>query len=462
MSARFESHEVRRALGLSQGESARQYSSVAIDSREVERGGLFVALPGERVDGADFIAQAARRGAAGAIVPADRAFDVEDLELFAVPDTLRALGDLARFARRRSSARVVGVTGSSGKTTVKEMIALALAEDGDTWATPGNLNSLTGLPLTVLRAKPAASYWVLEMGSNAPGEISRLAAIAEPDDAVVTTVGAAHLEGFGDLEGVLREKLALVRGAQQAGEVVVGDVPPMLPTGARRIRDDVIVAGLGEVADFRPERFETGAESARFDHAGVTYALQVGGEHHLRDAVIAAALAHALGVPGEAVARGLSRYRPVGMRGAILRAGELTIVADCYNANPESFEAAIRFCETSFPGRPRSAVVGSMLELGSESPRAHRSVAARLLQAGFRRLFPLGEFRAAFRDAAAERDSVGKATAHVSDADSVEAVVDELLTGASTGEVVLVKASRGERLERVVEALIARANGEAA
>lgn len=461
MSARFESHEVRRALGLSRGDSTRHYSSVAIDSREVERGGLFVALPGERVDGADFVAQAARRGAAGAIVPAGRSFDLEDIELFAVADTLRALGDLARFARRRSGARVIGVTGSSGKTTVKEMLSLALAEHGDTWATPGNFNSLTGLPLTILRATPGTDYWVLEMGSNAPGEISRLAAIAEPDDAVVTTVGQAHLEGFGDLDGVLREKLALVRGAQPGGRVVVGDVPPLLPAAARRIRDDVIVAGLENSSDFRPERFETGAESARFDHAGVTYALQVGGEHHLRDAVIAAALAAAVGVPGEAAARGLSRYRPVGMRGAVVHAGNLTIVADCYNANPESFEAAIRFCETSFPGRPRSAVVGSMLELGADAPAAHRATAKRLLEAGFQRVFPLGEFRAAFGDAVAET-STTEGAPYVSSADSVEAVVEELRSGASPGEVVLVKASRGERLERVVESLVARANGEAA
>ncbi len=460
MSTGFESHEVRRALGLPPAETSRRFTSVAIDSREVERGALFVALEGKRVHGADFLRQAARRGAVGAIVPADRAFDVEDVELFAVPDTLRALGDLARFARRRSSARVVGVTGSSGKTTVKEMIALALGEAGETWATPGNLNSLTGLPLSILRARPGADYWVLEMGSNAPGEIARLAAIAEPDDAVVTTVGAAHLEGFGNLEGVLREKLSLLRGAQPAGEVVVGDEPAMLPAAARRIRDDVIVAGLGSEADYRPDRYESGAESARFDRGDVTFALQVGGEHHVRDAVIAAALAEALGVPTEHAARGLSRYRPIGMRGAIVQAGELTIVADCYNANPESFDAAIRFCESSFPGRPRTAVVGSMLELGRDADAAHRRVAERLLEAGFTRLFPLGAFRAALETALGGTEGGGQAV--VSTAEDVGEIVDELVEGARPGEVVLVKASRGERLERVVEALVARSDGEAA
>lgn len=460
MSTGFESHEIRRALGLPPAATSRRFTSVAIDSREVERGALFVALKGERVHGADFLPQAAQRGAVGAIVPADRAFELGDLELFAVPDTLRALGDLARFARRRSSARVVAVTGSSGKTTVKEMIALVLGEAGETWATPGNLNSLTGLPLSILRATPGADYWVLEMGSNAPGEIARLAAIAEPDDAVVTTVGPAHLEGFGDLEGVLREKLSLVRGAQLAGEVVVGDEPPMLPAAARRIRDDVIVAGLGSEADYRPDRYESGAESARFDRGEVTFALQVGGEHHVRDAVIAAGLAEALGVPTEHAARGLSRYRPVGMRGAVVQAGKLTIVADCYNANPESFEAAIRFCESSFPGRPRAAVVGSMLELGRDAEAAHRRVAERLLEAGFTRLFPLGAFRAAVDATQSEAGGTGEAV--VSTAEDVGTVVDELVDGARPGEVVLVKASRGERLERVVEALVARFDGEAA
>lgn len=456
----FESHEIRRALGLPRGGTSRRFGAVAIDSRQVERDGLFVALPGERVDGADFVARAAKRGAAGAIVPADRTFDVPGLELFAVPDTLRALGDLARHARRRSRARVIAITGSSGKTTVKEMVARALEEAGPTWATPGNLNSLSGLPLSIFRAAPDARYWVLEMGSSAPGEIARLAAIAEPDDAVVTTVGAAHLEGFGDIDGVLREKLSLVRGAQPSGAVVVGDHPPELPAAARRIREDVIVAGLGPGADVRPDTWETGAEVARFELDGVGCTIQAGGEHHVRDALIALAVARAVGVETPVAARGLSRWRPVGMRSAVVRAGDLTIVADCYNANPDSFEAAIRFCETAFPGRPRSAVVSSMLELGADSEAAHRAVASRLLAAGFQRIFPLGDFGPAFEAAAAEAPD--GAAPPVSAAADVDAIVDELASEAAPGEVVLVKASRGERLERVVEGLVRRRGGEAA
>ncbi|MFQ5529571.1 MAG: UDP-N-acetylmuramoyl-tripeptide--D-alanyl-D-alanine ligase [Gemmatimonadota bacterium] len=449
MSAVFESHEIRRALGLAQGSAARRYVGVSFDSREVEQDTLFVALRGARVDGMDFLEQAARRGAAGAIVPADRELPDLDLEWFAVPDTLSALGDLARFARRRCGARVVGVTGSSGKTTVKEMLALALSEAAPTWATPGNLNSLTGLPLAILRADTDASFWVIEMGSSSPGEIARLTAIAEPDDAVVTTVGAAHLEGFGDIGGVLREKLSLIRMAQGAGSVVVGELPAALAHAARQIRDDVMVAGLETGAEYHPDHHEVGAESVSFERSGIEYRLHVGGEHHLRDALLAAAMAEQLGVEPEAVSRGLGKFRPLGMRGALLRAGKLTIIADCYNANPESFEAAIHYCETAFPGRTRSAVVASMLELGEDSAEAHRGVARRLLDAGFDRIFALGEFRGAFE----QTSNGGHRVAQV---DSVSDAVAGIASGASDGEVVLVKASRGERLERVVEELVER------
>ncbi|TFG64972.1 MAG: UDP-N-acetylmuramoyl-tripeptide--D-alanyl-D-alanine ligase [Gemmatimonadales bacterium] len=449
MSAKFESHEIHRALGQPPGTGSRHYTGVSIDSREVRPGHLFVALRGTRVDGSDYLDQAARRGATGAIVPADMDMPDIDMEWFSVPDTLRALGDLARFARRRGGVRVIGVTGSSGKTTVKEMLALALSEAVPTWATPGNLNSLSGLPLAILRANPEARYWVLELGSSAPGEVARLTAIAEPDDAVVTTVGAAHLEGFGNINGVLREKLSLIRMAHSTGRAVVGELPAELATAARQIREDVVVAGLQLDADFRPDRYELGAESVSFERSGVEYRLHVGGEHHLRDALLAAAMAEQLGVEPVAVARGLARFRPLGMRGALIRAGSLTIIADCYNANPESFEAAIKYCETSFPGRPRSAVVASMLELGAESAEAHRTVARRLLDAGFDRIYALGEFRGAF-------EQTHNGSGRVATTASVAEAVAGIAAGVTEGEVVLVKASRGERLERVVEGLLER------
>lgn len=455
MSARFESHEVRRALGLPATGSRVRYDSVSTDTRSLRRGALFVALRGERFDGMGFLEQAARKGAAGAVVPLGGGLPPVDLEWHVVPDTLRALGDLARAWRRRCAPRVIGVTGSSGKTTVKEMLARAAGAERPTHATPGNLNNLVGLPLSILEAPSDAEVWVLELGTSAPGEIARLAAVAEPDDALVTTVGAAHLEGLRDEAGVLREKLSLVRAAKPVGRVVVGETPARLATAAREIRSDAIVAGLGADATWRPDAWEVGSEMVRFERRGVRFGVDAGGEHHLRDAVLAVAMATAIGVEPEVAARGLAGYRPVGMRGAIRRLGRLTVVADCYNANPDSFEAAIRWCADAFAGRRLVAVVSTMRELGARSAEAHADVARRLQEAGFAEIVALGAFREAFGATGGANGSVVRAAA-----DAPEAV--RLLAESLRGdEVVLVKASRGERLERVVDGLEARFGEEA-
>ncbi|MFO7588962.1 MAG: UDP-N-acetylmuramoyl-tripeptide--D-alanyl-D-alanine ligase [Gemmatimonadota bacterium] len=454
MSARFESHEVRRALGLPPTGSRVRYQSVSTDTRSLRRGALFVALRGERFDGMDFLEQAARKGAAGAVVPLGRDLPALDLEWHVVPDPLRALGDLARAWRRRCAPRVIGVTGSSGKTTVKEMLALAAGAGRPTHATPGNLNNLVGLPLSILQAPADAEIWVLELGTSAPGEIARLAAVMEPDDALVTTVGAAHLEGLGDEAGVLREKLSLVRAAKPVGRVVVGETPAALARASRQIRPDAIVAGLGPDATWRPDAWEIGSELVRFERNGVRYAVEAGGEHHLRDAVLAAAMATAIGIDAEAAARGLAGYRPVGMRGAIRRLGRLTVVADCYNANPDSFEAAIRWCAEAFAGRRLVAVVSTMRELGPRSGEAHAGVARRLREAGFAEIVALGAFREAFGEAG---DANGTLVRAAADAPEAMRLLAEGLRG---DEVVLVKASRGERLERVVEGLVERFGGE--
>ena len=448
MSARFEGHEVRRALGLPHSPDRVRFDSVSTDTRDLRKGALFVALAGDRFDGFEYLDRAARKGALGAIVPEGRPLPALDLEWFPVPDTTRALGDLARAYRRRCGARVIGVTGSSGKTTVKEMLAGAIGSERRVHATEGNFNNLIGVPLTALAAPPDAEFWVLEMGSNAPGEIARLAAIAEPDDALVTTIGPAHLEGFGDESGVLREKLALVRAARPAGSVIIGEKPTRLGRSVREIRADARVAGLGDDADWRPDRWGIEAMNAWFEREGTRYAVPAGGEHHLRDAILAAAMADSVGISAYGVAEGLAEYRPVGMRGAVRQVGGLTIVADCYNANPESFAAAIDFCVRAFPGRQLTAVVGSMLELGSHSETAHDQVARSLIEAGFARILALGEFAPAF-DRLTTTPNADRVRQPGSPSSAVEVLESEL----SGDEVVLVKASRGERLERVVEGL---------
>jgi len=466
--ARLDSAFVRQALGLARsGESGRRYASVCADSRQAGPGSLFAALPGERTHGVEHLADAAARGAVGAIVPAGHELPALDLEWFAVEDPVRALGDLGAAWRGRARARVIGITGSSGKTTVKEMLAAALSVGRSVHATRGNLNSLVGLPLTILAAPPEADVWVLELGANAPGEIARLAEIAAPHDAVVTTVSRAHLERFGSVENVLREKLDLVRGADPSGVVVVGERPSVLARAAREIRPDTVVAGLEEEADYRPERASWDADRAEFERGGVEYAVAAGGEHHLRDALIAAAVAEGIGLPPREVARGLATFRPLGWRGALRRMNGLTVVADCYNANPESFEAAIDYCVSAFPDRRLAAAVGTMLELGSASDEAHREVAGRLLESGFGPIVATGEFVGAFERLASAGltgpDLAGGATepagpvVAAADADEAGRILSDLLRG---DEVVLVKGSRGVHMEQVVDRLAAVFDGE--
>ncbi|MDP2479860.1 MAG: UDP-N-acetylmuramoyl-tripeptide--D-alanyl-D-alanine ligase [Candidatus Palauibacterales bacterium] len=466
--ARLDSEFVRRALGLTRsGGSGRAYASVCADSRQAAPGALFAALPGERTHGVEHLADAAARGAVGAIVPIGHEIPALDLEWFAVQDPVRALGDLAAAWRAAARARVVGITGSSGKTTVKEMLAAALSVGRSVHATRGNLNSLVGLPLTILEAPPEADVWVLELGANAPGEIARLAEIAAPRDAVVTTVSRAHLERFGSVENVLREKLDLIRGADPSGVVVVGERPSDLVRAAREIRPDTVVAGIEEEADYRPERASWDADRAEFERGGVEYAVSVGGEHHLRDALIAAAVAEGIGLPPREIAGGLATFKPLGWRGALRRMNGLTVVADCYNANPESFEAAIAYCVSAFPDRRLAAAVGTMLELGSASDEAHREVAGRLLETGFGPIVATGEFVGAFERLASAGvtgpNFAGGASAPAgpvvaaADADEAGRILSDLLRG---DEVVLVKGSRGVHMEQAVDRLAGVFDGE--
>jgi UDP-N-acetylmuramoyl-tripeptide--D-alanyl-D-alanine ligase len=448
---------IRRVLGLEETPGP-SFESVAIDSREVEEGALFFALSGARHDGFDFLDEVAEQGAAGAVVPRGRPLPDLGLEWFPVDDPRQAMARLAAGMRQASEATVVGVTGSSGKTTVKEMLAEALGGAPRVYRSRGNLNSQIGLPLSILNAQSEASVWVLEMGTNAPGEIARLVEVAAPDHALVTTVGPAHLEAFEDVEGVLEEKLDLVRGAAGSGRVVVGERPPELAPAARRIRPDTVVAGLGEDADWRPDRWAVEADHVVFDRSGERYRVEAGGEHHLRDAVMAAAMAEGLGSPPAAVAREISDFRPLGLRGALRRAGELTLVADCYNANPESFDAAVDYCVEAFPDRPMAAAVGSMLELGRRSGRAHRQVARRLLDAGFSPVAATGEFVPAFRALLGEEGSAGdgqprRGASRVVFAEGAEEAGRELAALLDGDEVVLVKGSRGAGLEDALEVL---------
>ena len=443
--------EVRRALGLGveYGDEGVSYAGVSTDSRKIEEGQLYVALVGERFDGHDFVADAVARGARGAVVSRP---DVARgaARVYQVADTLGALGALAGHRRSRLRAPVVAITGSSGKTTTKDLTAAALGASKRVHATRGNLNNRVGMPLTLLSAPDEAEAVVLEMGTNEPGEIRVLAQVARPDIGVVTTVGEAHLEKLGSFEGVLDEKLDLLRNLASGGRCVVGDEPPVLAERAHALCARLRVAGWSERADrdLRPEDAEAD-DSGRyaFRWRGERVSVPIMGRHAVADALLALAIADLVGVAPADAARGLATAATNPMRAEVRRIGGLTVIVDCYNANPQSVIAALDILEGQTAAARRVAVLGTMRELGTESERLHREA----LEGALARDIDLVVATGGFERAASELGVAGRERV-ITAPDWREAY--PLLRARLEGdEVVLLKASRGIALEGILPML---------
>jgi len=440
------SARVAEALGGGRAPGKLTFSGVATDTRDLTPGALFVALKGDRFDAHAFLDQARAKGASAAVVrrgtPA-----VDGLPYFEVADTLDALGLLARARRRllAPGSPVVAVTGSSGKTSTKEMIRAVLATTYHVHATTGNLNNLVGVPLTILATPDDADALVVEAGASVPGEIARLRAVIEPTIAVITNVGYAHVEGFGSLAGVMQEKLALLEGARVA---VVGTDPPELASEARR-RAPTVVAGTGPGGG--PQVRPDAAELDDGGHPRITWrqhtvTLPVVGFHQIENAMLALAVGREAGAdPARAVAA-LAGVRLPSGRGAVLSLGGLTVIDDTYNANPGSLRWALKLAHwlAERRRRPLAVVVGSMLELGPESARLHAAAAADIAALQPALVAAVGEFVPAFEP---HRAALGKRLITAPDADALGPRLKTALTG---NEVVLVKASRGVALERVL------------
>jgi UDP-N-acetylmuramoyl-tripeptide--D-alanyl-D-alanine ligase len=390
-----------------------------IDSREAGPGDLFVGLVGEHTDGGRFAAQALAQGAWGVLVGpehADAARCAPPGVLLAADDPLLALQRLATAWRRRLGAQVIGVTGSTGKTSTKDLIAAMVGQGRAVVATKGNWNTEIGLPLTVLGAPDGTEVLVLEMAMRGPGQIAELAQIAEPDVGVVTNIGPVHLEQLGSLEAIAAEKMSLVGGLQPGGTAIVPRDEPLV---APHLRDDVTVVEFGPGDDLGD--LDIGFTSA----------------HMQVNAAAALAAARAVGVePRGAIEVALSELR--GQR--IVLGGQVTIVNDCYNANPMSMRAALTDLAAAAPGR-RVAVLGDMLELGPDEERFHAEIGEHARASGVDLLVTVGP-----RAAAMQGDHA------VADAAEAAALLPELL---EDGDTVLVKASRGVGLEVVAETLVA-------
>ena len=440
-----------------------RFAGAASDSREAKAGRLFFALSGERVDGFDFCAAAAQAGAAAVVVAADRGRPTgcNAIPVIAVADPRKAMGDLAAAVRKQYRGRVVGVTGSNGKTTTKELIAAALSPAGQVLRTQGNLNTDVGLPLTVLEATGKEKFWVLEMAMRAPGEIAYLAGIAQPHVAVVTNVAGAHLGRLGSLDAVARAK----------GEIF-GSLGPdgiaVLPVDEPRLEPEVAA-----IPESRKRRFGfAGAASARAfvrimefipDGAAgsrirlsvacepVVVCLPLAGEHNARNAAAALAVSNALGVPLLAAAAALEHATLPPHRSHVLSLGARAVFDDCYNANPTSMTAALRTLVGSAGRFGRAfAILGDMLELGDAAADVHRALGREAVTIGVAGLAVVGSLGAQIAEGAI---AAGLPATRAMVFDDPEAAAQAVSTWSAPGDWILVKASRGVRLERAVEAL---------
>jgi UDP-N-acetylmuramoyl-tripeptide--D-alanyl-D-alanine ligase len=444
-----------------QGQRQR-FNAVVTDSKQVTANSIFVALKGERHDGHEFIADAVKRGAACVVVQRRLApWVYGKATVVRVGDTLRALGDLAHFQREKLAPKVLAITGSNGKTTTKEMTAAILEEAtigghelrGRVLKTEGNFNNLVGLPLTLLRLTKRHRVAVVELGTNQPGEIARLAAIADPDFGIVTSVAAAHLEGLKSLTGVAKEKGALFSHVRHQGAIALN-------------LDDRRVQRLGK--NFAGKKLTYGKRGAVraagvrvAGGRGTLFTLQAGreraavrlnylGQHNVSNALGAAALTLAAGVKLAAVRRGLSKAKPYAMRMQIESWRGAGVINDTYNANPGSMLAALKTLAAIDNRGEKIAVLGDMFELGEQSAREHRALGAAAAKAGVDRLFLLGaqapQVRLGARRAgmAAERVVIG--------ADHRD-LAEQLKPQIKRGDWVLFKGSRGMKMENVLSQL---------
>jgi len=439
--------EAATALAASFSGDDVGFRGVSTDTRTLDPGQMFVAIRGPRFDAHELLADARRRGAAAAMIEREVA---DPLPRLRVADTRAALGDLAAHWRGKFRLPVIAVTGSNGKTTVKEMIATILGRSGDVLMTRGNLNNEIGVPLTVFGLGAEHRYGVIEMGANHPGEIARLCRMAHPTVAVITLCAPAHLEGFGTLEGVARAKGEIIAALPDDGIAVINcddDYAPLWRDLAGRRR--VVAFGFGADADVRARIDGAAATATRFrltlPGGGGDVALPLPGRHNVMNALAAAACAHAVGIDGADIRAGLEAVRAVHGRLEIVRGrGGATVIDDTYNANPSSLAAALDVL-AGYPGE-RRLVLGDMGELGAGAAAMHRQAGVLARQKGAHRVYALGDL------ARMAAQAFGGGGNHYGDLDGLLAAVVADLRPDVT---VLVKGSRSMRMERVVAALAA-------
>ena len=448
---RFSIAELASLMGVSHINGDAVFDCVSTDSRTISGDALFVAIPGENFDGHDYVAQAADKGAVAALVDRELPHAIPQL---VVPDVLKALGQLTTFWREKARAKFIALTGSNGKTTVKEMIAAILQRCGTVLATRGNLNNDIGVPLTVTRIQDE-EFAVIEMGANHPGEIHYLSTMVSPDIALLNNAGRAHLEGFGSLEGVARSKAEIIDGLDENGIFVCNGDSEWLDLWFTLAGDHRIVTfGSAPASTFHSAN---DTAQTRWDEAGFhqrfsvkspegsfEIELPLAGDHNRMNALAAIAVAQTAGASVDAVRTALASLKPVkGRLQPLLTPDGVRLINDSYNANPDSVAAAIEVL-VSLPGR-HILVLGDLGELGDEGVALHAEIGTLAKNAGIDQLFTFGPMSAA--SAEAFGDGAEAFT-------EMNRLIEKMKASLHREDIVLVKGSRSARMERAVEAFV--------
>ena len=439
---------------------------ISLDTRSLRPGDLFLALRGDRFDGHDFVATALSRGAAGAIVL--DSYDMSKLALkrgskrtrpfiLGVSDPLYTYQQLAAYHRSRFQIPVIAVTGSNGKTTTKEMVAKVMAHRWKVLKTEGNLNNRVGVPQTVLHLNDRHKGAVIEMGVDNLGQTARLCEIARPTVGIITNIGPDHLEFFGTMEGSAQAKAELLDLLPGDGTAILNADDPYYDYLAARARCRVLSFGFSSKADVRAMDVKSDGRNGTIFRlllpGTVRHTLvhiRVQGEHNVTNALAAGAVGSVLGLPGGAIAQGLSRFRPAAMRSQVLVHRGVKLIIDCYNANPASMKAAVQLLAQTGVKRKKIAVLGDMLELGPNADQMHEEVGRFLACQGVDLLVSCGVLG---RSLAKGAKQAGLDPSHILEAPDALAAAAAVKMAVKPGDAVLIKASRGMKLELVADAL---------
>ncbi|MCH8118366.1 MAG: UDP-N-acetylmuramoyl-tripeptide--D-alanyl-D-alanine ligase [Planctomycetes bacterium] len=436
----------------------RDFTGVSIDSRTTKSGDCFFAIAGENFDGHDYVADAFAKGAVCAVV--SKGIKCTDKPILKVADTIKALGDLAGEYRRRAAYKVIAITGSAGKTTTRQIAYQALSQRFRVYQSPKSFNNKIGLPLTLLGADPEHQIVIAELGSNHPGEIAHLTGIAAPDIAVVTNVHPAHLEGFANLQTIIQEKLSISEGLTPDGVLIINADFDRLVNACRAKGAKFITFGKSDGSDYQARNISYEASASRFTIDDTEVYLPLAGSGNLENALAAWAVCSQFGLAIGDFAKAVKTLSPISMRAELLQIGTLTVLNDCYNANPASMRNALNILAGLDPTRNRRLVFicGDMAELGQQTEYLHNELGNSIAKANVGLLVAVGKFakiaaEAAKTTAEYNSDSREAQSLQIKCFEDTISACNNLHEFIKDYDIILVKGSRTAKLEMAVEKL---------